>query len=74
MNIPKSRAFPNELKYCIPYYLLNVWYKLERFRVKLYLHASRRETNKMAELDWIHVAKKYGEMKLSQIEIFGTIL
>jgi hypothetical protein len=52
----KSRAFPNELKilhlhrYCIPYFLLKVWYTLERFRVKRYLHASRLEINKMAEM------------------------
>ena len=36
----KSRVFRNELKilhldrYCIPYFLLNVWYALEKFRVK----------------------------------------
>ena len=52
----KSRVFPNELKilhldrYRIPFFLLKVWYALERFRIKLNLHASRRETNKMAEL------------------------
>ena len=57
INIPKNRAFPNELKkilhldpYCIPYFLLKVWLTLERFRVKRYLHASRRQINKMVEL------------------------
>jgi len=35
----KSRAFPNEFKmlhldrYCIPYFLLKVWYALETFQV-----------------------------------------
>ena len=33
-------------RYCIPYFLLKVWYTLERFRVKRYLHASRREIKK----------------------------
>jgi hypothetical protein len=61
-------------RYCIPFFLLKVWYALERFRLKLNFHANRRETNKMAELYWMHVAKKYGEMYLLQTEIFGTIL
>ena len=35
----KSRAFPNEFKmlhlgrYCIPYFLLKVWYALETFQL-----------------------------------------
>jgi hypothetical protein len=49
-------------QYCIPYFLIKVWYIIERFRVKQHLHTSRREINKMVKLYWITVAKKYGEM------------
>jgi hypothetical protein len=50
----KSRSFSNELQmlhfdwYCIPCFLLKVWYALEGFRVKRYLHASRRTIKKDA--------------------------
>jgi hypothetical protein len=45
--------------FMLNYYVMIVCYALERFRVKWYLHASRREINKITELYWKHVAKKY---------------
>jgi hypothetical protein len=37
-------------QYCIPYFLIKVWYIIERFQVKQHLHTSRREINKMVKL------------------------
>jgi hypothetical protein len=81
----KSRAFRNELKilhldrYCIPYFLINVWYALERFRVKRHynyiicrLLACKCRFTRNLSSAYQTLRRKYGMQYRSRCNIFNS--